>query len=127
MPVKRIADRSEKKQHPLRSQGRDSDPPFPEGRRHRPVLPRRRAPCPPQVTGVTIILRAHRSGTAFLRLTSPKPGPYTERAVLTPMTEKKPPYRNPVPTVDIIIEIGQEGGEPAIVLIERKNPPPGWA
>lgn len=33
----------------------------------------------------------------------------------------KPP-RNPLPTVDIIIETA--GG---IVLIERKNPPPGWA
>jgi 8-oxo-dGTP diphosphatase len=32
-------------------------------------------------------------------------------------------YRNPVPTVDIIIEIEHRG----IVLIERKNPPPGWA
>ncbi len=31
-------------------------------------------------------------------------------------------YRNPVPTVDIII--AYQGG---IVLIERKNPPPGWA
>ncbi|MEN8200495.1 MAG: NUDIX hydrolase [Thermodesulfobacteriota bacterium] len=31
-------------------------------------------------------------------------------------------YRNPVPTVDIIIEVGK-----AIVLIERKNPPHGWA
>ena len=31
-------------------------------------------------------------------------------------------YRNPVPTVDIIIETG--GG---IVLINRKNPPHGWA
>lgn len=32
------------------------------------------------------------------------------------------PYRNPLPTVDIIIEV------PAgIVLIERKNPPFGWA
>lgn len=30
--------------------------------------------------------------------------------------------RNPFPTVDIIIEIGDK-----IVLIERKNPPPGWA
>ena len=30
--------------------------------------------------------------------------------------------RNPFPTVDVIIEIG--GG---IVLIERKNSPPGWA
>lgn len=31
-------------------------------------------------------------------------------------------YRNPFPTVDIIIEI--QGG---IVLIERRNPPYGWA
>ena len=31
-------------------------------------------------------------------------------------------YRNPTPTVDILIEVG--GG---IVLIERKNPPTGWA
>jgi 8-oxo-dGTP diphosphatase len=31
-------------------------------------------------------------------------------------------YRNPIPTVDVIIEMG--GG---IVLIERKNPPHGWA
>jgi len=31
-------------------------------------------------------------------------------------------YKNPIPTVDIIIEIDN-----AIVLIERKNPPPGWA
>jgi 8-oxo-dGTP diphosphatase len=31
-------------------------------------------------------------------------------------------YRNPFPTVDIIIEF--QGG---IVLIERKNPPHGWA
>ncbi len=30
--------------------------------------------------------------------------------------------KNPLPTVDIIIEMG--GG---IVLIKRKNPPPGWA
>ncbi len=31
-------------------------------------------------------------------------------------------HRNPIPTVDIIIEI-----EGRIVLIERKNPPHGWA
>ena len=36
------------------------------------------------------------------------------------MTNKTP--RNPFPTVDIIIETGQ-----GIVLIERKNPPYGWA
>ncbi len=31
-------------------------------------------------------------------------------------------HRNPLPTVDVIIEV--EGG---IVLIERRNPPHGWA
>ncbi len=31
-------------------------------------------------------------------------------------------YQNPVPTVDVIIETGGR-----IVLIRRKNPPPGWA
>ncbi len=43
--------------------------------------------------------------------------------MLCPHCNKKiPVYRNPVPTVDIIIEIGE-----AIVLIKRKNPPHGWA
>jgi 8-oxo-dGTP diphosphatase len=32
-------------------------------------------------------------------------------------------YRNPVPTVDIIIELDTGG----VVLIKRKNPPDGWA
>lgn len=32
-------------------------------------------------------------------------------------------FRNPVPTVDVIIEVGDLG----IVLIRRKNPPLGWA
>ena len=32
-------------------------------------------------------------------------------------------HRNPVPTVDIIIEYKDQG----LVLIERANPPPGWA
>jgi ADP-ribose pyrophosphatase YjhB (NUDIX family) len=32
-------------------------------------------------------------------------------------------YRNPIPTVDIIIEM-ESGG---IILIKRKNPPLGWA
>jgi ADP-ribose pyrophosphatase YjhB (NUDIX family) len=31
-------------------------------------------------------------------------------------------YQNPVPTVDVVIEAGGK-----IVLIRRKNPPPGWA
>ena len=34
----------------------------------------------------------------------------------------KPKYRNPLVTVDIIIEINS-----GIILIERKNPPYGWA
>ena len=36
------------------------------------------------------------------------------------MAEK---YSNPLLTVDIIVELG----DGTIVLIERKNPPPGWA
>ncbi len=32
-------------------------------------------------------------------------------------------YRNPIPTVDIIIEL-EDGG---VVLVERRNPPYGWA
>ncbi|HBE18257.1 MAG TPA: NUDIX hydrolase, partial [Cyanobacteria bacterium UBA11367] len=35
-------------------------------------------------------------------------------------------YRNPVPTVDIIIELIDRAHRP-IILIERKNPPLGWA
>ncbi len=35
-------------------------------------------------------------------------------------------FRNPVPTVDIIIEMINEPNRP-IILIERKNPPHGWA
>jgi ADP-ribose pyrophosphatase YjhB (NUDIX family) len=43
-------------------------------------------------------------------------------------------YRNPFPTVDIIIEMDfhppagrNSGPAPFIVMIQRKNPPPGWA
>ncbi|MCJ7583091.1 MAG: NUDIX hydrolase [Candidatus Aminicenantes bacterium] len=36
-------------------------------------------------------------------------------------------FKNPVPTVDIIIEMDKSGGQPGIVLIKRKNPPHGWA
>lgn len=35
--------------------------------------------------------------------------------------------RNPFPTVDIIIEIKRSDGQEGIILIERKNPPYGWA
>ncbi len=31
-------------------------------------------------------------------------------------------HRNPLPTVDVLIEVGDR-----IVLIRRKHPPPGWA
>lgn len=35
--------------------------------------------------------------------------------------------RNPIPTVDIIIELKLPDGRIGIILIERKNPPFGWA
>ena len=35
-------------------------------------------------------------------------------------------FRNPIPTVDIIIELVDEPHRP-IILIDRKNPPHGWA
>lgn len=38
------------------------------------------------------------------------------------MTTEPTPYRNPLITVDIIIEINH-----GIILIERANPPSGWA
>ncbi len=36
-------------------------------------------------------------------------------------------YRNPFPTVDLIIRCVDEEGRGGIVLVERKNPPLGWA
>jgi len=36
-------------------------------------------------------------------------------------------FKNPLLTVDIIIELHQPNGKQAIVLIERKNYPFGWA
>jgi len=36
-------------------------------------------------------------------------------------------YRNPIPTVDIIIEVEAPSGKEGIILIKRKNPPYGWA
>ncbi|MGD8570932.1 MAG: NUDIX domain-containing protein, partial [Gammaproteobacteria bacterium] len=41
------------------------------------------------------------------------------------MASKHEP-KTPLLTVDIIIEMVDREGRP-IVLIERKNPPPGWA
>lgn len=36
-------------------------------------------------------------------------------------------HRNPFPTVDVVIELAGRGDPPPIVLIERRNPPRGWA
>ena len=36
-----------------------------------------------------------------------------------------PTYRNPTPTVDVLIELDDRPG--TVVLIERRNPPFGWA
>jgi ADP-ribose pyrophosphatase YjhB (NUDIX family)/acetyltransferase-like isoleucine patch superfamily enzyme len=38
------------------------------------------------------------------------------------MPENTPKYRNPLPTVDVIIEI-----DGRVVLVKRRNPPEGWA
>jgi len=38
--------------------------------------------------------------------------------------EKTEIYQNPIPTVDILIEVESKKG---VVLIRRKNPPYGWA
>jgi ADP-ribose pyrophosphatase YjhB (NUDIX family) len=38
-----------------------------------------------------------------------------------------PVYLNPVPTVDILIEVQTDGGERGIILIHRKNVPIAWA
>ncbi len=41
--------------------------------------------------------------------------------------EKLLVYRNPFPTVDLIIRCRDLLGEEGIVLVQRKNPPLGWA
>jgi 8-oxo-dGTP diphosphatase len=43
-----------------------------------------------------------------------------------PALEKIMTYRNPTPTVDVIVELSDRPHSP-IVLIERLNPPHGWA
>jgi 8-oxo-dGTP diphosphatase len=49
--------------------------------------------------------------------------PDRKNAVICPHCQQVvTPYRNPTPTVDIIIRIGDQ-----VVLIERKNAPLGWA
>lgn len=48
----------------------------------------------------------------------------TKKAIQCPKCKNEiEVYQNPIPTVDIIIEIEPKG----IVLIKRKNPPYGWA
>ncbi len=48
----------------------------------------------------------------------------TAKTVLCPKCQNEiEVYQNPVPTVDIIIEIESKG----VILIKRKNPPYGWA
>ena len=50
--------------------------------------------------------------------------PMPKRFVTCPRCQSKiETYRNPIPTVDIIIEMEPKG----IILIKRKNPPLGWA
>jgi ADP-ribose pyrophosphatase YjhB (NUDIX family) len=47
-----------------------------------------------------------------------------KRTILCPKCQNEiEVYKNPIPTVDIIIEVDPKG----IVLIKRKNPPYGWA
>ena len=36
-------------------------------------------------------------------------------------------WRNPCPTVDVVIELAGRGHPPPVVLIRRRNPPLGWA
>lgn len=36
-------------------------------------------------------------------------------------------FRNPFPTVDAVIQAQASDGSPGVVLIERSNPPHGWA
>lgn len=44
-----------------------------------------------------------------------------------PSRKSEPTYRNPAPTVDLIIQIKTPRGDDGIILIKRKKPPPGWA
>jgi 8-oxo-dGTP diphosphatase len=54
------------------------------------------------------------------------PMPEYNRAVLEPTVMPMSIPVTPLLTVDIIIELANRPGRP-IVLIERRNPPPGWA
>lgn len=51
----------------------------------------------------------------------------TGNAVKKPGKPEQDHYKNPFPTVDIIIEIKRDDGELGFILIKRKNPPFGWA
>lgn len=51
-----------------------------------------------------------------------------KRALICPKCgERLIAYRNPFPTVDLIIRCRDPLGGEGIVLVERKNPPLGWA
>lgn len=53
-----------------------------------------------------------------------KEEPMLKRFITCPRCQSEiETYRNPIPTVDIIIEMESKG----IILIKRKNPPFGWA
>lgn len=47
----------------------------------------------------------------------------TRRARLRYESRAMPEYRNPTPTVDVVILLPGD----RVVLVERRNPPPGWA
>jgi 8-oxo-dGTP diphosphatase len=51
---------------------------------------------------------------------------HPQSKILASKIQNRMSYRNPAPTVDIIIELVDRPHRP-IVLIERKNPPFGWA
>lgn len=52
-----------------------------------------------------------------------KKKPAKKKQPSKPKKPAAPKYRNPVPTVDCIVELPRD----RIVLIKRKNPPFGWA
>lgn len=56
---------------------------------------------------------------------TPNPSPLAKTA--KERNEMSTSFRNPIPTVDIIIEVDGDDAGNGIVLIERRNPPHGWA
>ena len=70
--------------------------------------------CGSKSSGVICYSHKKNSGKEILTKKHTQPCPHCGQAISI--------YQNPVPTVDIIIELDHQ-----IVLIERKNPPYGWA